>query len=292
MGITVSQIRKLGDHWYLLSTSPHAFQTNSIKAITYSIISPLLLGFATIGFGIIYFAARYNTFYILTNQVDTQGAAYAKVMQQLMTGVYLSEVCLIGLFAINTAPGPIVLMAVFLGATAIYHAAMRHALKPLTAYLPDSIDGDHQASLFDTTDHKSYDYTKSEGHPPSEARVSGSKKLTAKKALFFQRIFDPKKFKSHESVKALVPDRPLPRYEEVEEEDAYYNPAVTSAIPQLWIVGDEIGVSRQEVKDSSEVVQITDEYARFNEKNKVVWTQTKGDIILQDVPIWQKRIDY
>ena len=128
-----------------------------------------------------------------------------------MTGVYLSEVCLIGLFAINTAPGPIILMAFFLGCTVGYHALIHHALRPLTTYLPDSFDGDDQLNMFDTTDYKSYDYTKSDGIPPSEVRVSTSKKMTTKKASLFGRIFNPKKFKSHKSVKTLVPSRPTPQ---------------------------------------------------------------------------------
>jgi len=212
----------------------------------------------------------------------------------MMTGVYLSEVCLIGLFAINTAPGPIVLMAFFLGCTANYHALMRHALKPLMDYLPDSYDGDDQANMFDTTDYKSYNLSKSDGVPPSQVQTASSKKMTAKKASLFGRVWNPKKFKSHQSVKSLVPSHPEPMYLQEEEEDAYYNPAIKSPVPQLWIVRDEMGISRQEVKDSSEVVHITDEYARFNEKNKVVWTQIDGDggLDLQAVPIWEKRVDY
>jgi hypothetical protein len=265
-----------------------------VIAITYSIIAPLVLGFATIGFGIIYFATRYNSLYVLTNNIDTKGAAYAKALQQLMTGVYLSEVCLIGLFAINTSPGPIVLMAFFLGCTAIYHALMRHALKPLMDYLPESYDGDDQANMFDTTDYKSYDLSKSDDVPPSQVRTASSKKMTAKKASLFGKFWDPKKFKSHQSVRGHVPSYAPPQYLADEEQDAYYNPAVKSPVPQLWIVRDEMGISRQEVKDTSEVLPITDEYARFNEKNKVVWTQAGGDggLNLQEVPVWEKRVDY
>ena len=65
-------------------------------------------------------------------------------------------------------------------------------------------------------------------------------------------------------------------------------------MPQLWIVRDEMGISRQEVKDTSEVLPITDEYARLSEKNKIVWTQIgeDGGLNLQEVPVWEKRVDY
>ena len=262
------------------------------QAVTYSVISPLVLGFATVGFGVIYLAARYNSLYILTNKVDTKGAAYAKVLQQLMTGVYLAEVCLIGLFAINTAPGPIGLMAFFLGCTAMYHALMRRALRPLTIYLPDSIQGDDQRNLFDTTDHNSYDLRNSDGVPPSDASITPTNKQAAQQRSLFGLMFDPKKFKSHQAVKSLVPVRPAMQYLEDEEDDAYYHPTVKIRVPHLWIVRDEMGISTQQVKDSSEVCHISDEHAVFNEKNKVVWTQQEGDVNLSDVPIWEKRVDY
>lgn len=263
------------------------FGNMGIIAITYSIISPLILGFATVGFGLIYLAIRYNAMFVLTNNIDTKGRAYALVMQQLMTGVYLGEVCLIGLFAINTAPGPIVLMVVFLVFTAIYHAIMRHALKPLMDYLPDSMDGDDQIAMFTTSDHKSYDVEKSDGLPPSEAKTIEAKKFSAKKASFFGRIFDPRKFKSHQSVRTLVPNSAPPQYEAADAEFAYYNPSITSPVPQLWIVRDEMGISAREVRDTSEVVRISDANATFNEKNKVVWDEN-----VMQAPIWEKRIDY
>lgn len=239
------------------------------SAITYSIIAPLVLGFATVGFGIVYLAVRYNTFFVLTNNIDTKGLAYARALQQLMTGVYLSEVCLIGLFAINTAPGPIVLMVIFLVATIIYHSMMRHALKPLQLYLPDSLDGESR-DLFSHADVKSYDSTKS-SVPPSQAEPIIPKKFSAKKAGFLARMFDPKKFKSHQTVRGLVPNWPVPQYLEEEEERAYFNPAITSLVPRLWIARDSMGISQREVRESSQVVPISDEFSSYNEKGKIVW---------------------
>ncbi|KAJ5051484.1 uncharacterized protein L3040_001260 [Drepanopeziza brunnea f. sp. 'multigermtubi'] len=263
------------------------FGNLGVIALAYSIISPLVMGFATVGFAIIYLAVRYNSFFTLTNNVDTHGAAYAKAIQQLMTGVYIGEVCLLGLFAINTAPGPIVLMAIFLAATVIYHAMMRQALRPLTMYLPESMEGPDQVSLFTTTDHKSYDHSK-DGGPPSEMLVSEPRKFTAQKASFFQHLFDPSKFKSHGSVRSLVPNYPPPAYTPEEEELAYYDPALTSEVPKLWIVRDPMGISQREVEDSLEVVPITDRFASFDEKNKV----TCDFVRLEDAPVWEKRVDY
>ncbi|RDW60662.1 DUF221-domain-containing protein [Coleophoma cylindrospora] len=262
------------------------FANLGVIAIAYAAIAPLVLGFATIGLGLVYVATRYNALYVLTNNIDTKGRAYARGLQQLMVGVYISEVCLIGLFAINTAPGPLVLMIIFLVFTALYHATMRHALRPLTLYLPDTLE--HSTSLFSTADHKSYDVAKAGGNP-IEAPIVQPGAFGARKSGFLARMFDPSKFKSFHTVQSLVPTWGLPHYLEEDEDRAFYNPAIVAPAPICWIVRDEMGISRQEVKDSSPVVTITDEYARFNEKGKVVWdTEQKLDAI----PVYEKRIDY
>lgn len=62
-------------------------------------------------------------------------------MQQLMVGVYLAELCLLGLFAINigksaVAVGPVILQVILIIVTVVVHIAMRKKLAPLVARLP------------------------------------------------------------------------------------------------------------------------------------------------------------
>ena len=267
--------------------------SNALPAISYAIISPLLLGFATVGFALVYFAIRYNTFYVLSNNVDTHGAAYGRGIQQLMTGVYISEVCLLGLFAINTAPGPIVLMAVFLGITAVYHALLRDALKPLTHYLPESLgDGPESGPSFNLADRGCYDASKADGVPPSSITPPTQGKLAAIRAKLYARVFAPQKFKSYHTTQALIAERMPPQYLAEEEEMAYFNPSLTSAVPHLWIVRDDMGISRREVADTSEVVPISDDYAHFNEKNKIIWDVDTLEEDPEKVPVYEKRIEY
>ncbi|KAF7924907.1 hypothetical protein EAE99_006384 [Botrytis elliptica] len=264
------------------------FACLGVIAISYSCIAPLVLGFATIGFAIVYLAVRYNMFFVLSNDVDTQGSAYAKALQQLMVGVYISEVCLLGLFAINTTIGPIVLMGVFIFLTAVYHAVMRHALKPLTMYLPRSTDGDDQVALFETPSNNTHEYTKS-ALPPTQSEGRGEDAKKSKKAAILGKLFDPRKFKSHARAKKFVTSREeLPSYEEAVESQAYLDPAITSPPQTLWIVRDEMGISQHEVEATSGVIPISDELSTFNEKGKVVWNR---DTVLQ-APIREKRIDY
>ncbi len=208
-----------------------------------------------------------------------------------MTGVYISEVCLIGLFAINTAPGPIVLMAVFLGGTVVYHVLMRRALMPLARglLLEAEEESTREGSMLTNSDTKTDEARKvasshsdSMREKPKGAEVKGMGPLG--------KFFDPRKSKSHNSVKTLVPDYPLHGYAEEDEELAYLDPNVKSRRPHLWIVRDEMGISRREIQTCSEWgVQVSDEYATFDAKGKVVW---EGRDSVQNMPIWEKRIDY
>ncbi|KAG9237312.1 hypothetical protein BJ875DRAFT_165028 [Amylocarpus encephaloides] len=262
-----------------------------IIAITYSIISPLVLGFATIGFALLYLAVRYNSLFVLTNNVDTKGLAYAKALQQLMVGVYLSEVCLIGLFAINTSPGPIILMAGFLVATAIFHLIMHNALGALTQYLPESVEGSDQREMFTMTDNTDYDASKASA-PPTESQGTTPKPTAAKKAALFSRFFDPTRFKSHSSVQKLVPAWDPVQYEPEDAEWAYYNPSISAKPPVIWIARDEMGISQREIRDLKDIMEMSDEYARFNEKGNVVWDSPEEGGNLTELPLWEKRVDY
>ena len=114
------------------------------------------MGFACVGFALIYLAVRYNSFYTLTNNVDTKGAAYALALQHLTIGIYIGEICLAGLFGINKSWPHLGLMLFFILVTAIWQITMNAALKPQQKYLPDDLS--NQTSLFMTTDHKSYDF--------------------------------------------------------------------------------------------------------------------------------------
>ncbi|KAL5423432.1 hypothetical protein PMIN04_003949 [Paraphaeosphaeria minitans] len=138
--------RKKYEKWMALTApswgSEYPKWTNmGVIAISYAIIAPLVLGFSTVGLGLIYLAFKYNMLYVYTADIDTKGACYARAMQQLMVGIYLAELCLLGLFAINIgssaiAAGPVVLQAILIIATIVFHIAMKRKLAPLVSTLP------------------------------------------------------------------------------------------------------------------------------------------------------------
>ncbi|KAI7558373.1 hypothetical protein KC319_g22794, partial [Hortaea werneckii] len=123
-----------------------------VIAICYAAVAPLVLGFATIGLSLFYFAYRYNILFVSTSSVDTKGRVYPRALQQIFVGIYIAEGCLIGLFAIASgaskgAIGPLVLMIIMVVATALYHVSLNAALEPLVTYLPKSLAAEEQRLL-------------------------------------------------------------------------------------------------------------------------------------------------
>jgi calcium permeable stress-gated cation channel len=149
--------RKLYNRWMNLSGlgwgSVYPKFTNlGVIALSYSCIAPLVLGFATVGFALLYLGFRYNFLYVLGIKVDMKGESYCRALQQLLTGVYLATLCLIGLFAIGAAnspsgAGPLVLMILFLVVLIVYHVLINQALGPLEQNLPLDLLAENEESV-------------------------------------------------------------------------------------------------------------------------------------------------
>ncbi|PWY79254.1 DUF221-domain-containing protein [Aspergillus heteromorphus CBS 117.55] len=304
--------RKMYSRWSNLSglgwgTVYPVFTLLAVIAIVYSCIAPLVLGFATIGLYLFYFAYRYNMLYVSNANIDTQGKAYVQALKHLTVGCYLLIVCLIGLFAIATAAstialGPLILMIIFLIFCILYHIALNNAIEPLVNYLPKNLESEEEALL-------SREQTKlsSPGEVSDEGQASGSgardsgvanidsaeKGLTVTdvegpKPNFLARYFRPDKYENYAHMRSICPTGVEPiSYSTEVERDAYFPPSIKSQPPLLWIPRDEMGISRQEVKHSSKVIEITDEESWLDEKNHICWDVDKGV-----PPIFKEKVYY
>lgn len=259
-----------------------------VIAISYSCIAPLVLGFATIGFSLLYLAFRYKWLFILGNQIDMKGEAYSKALQQLTVGVYLSIVCLIGLFAIGTSGnaagiGPLVLMVVFLLAAIVFHVVTNYALGPLERGLPLDLVSSHDYSR--RSNDVRPDDAKSHGTDPRSPNPSHSSGISVKadveanspsteqtgnkltqrlRPYIDSRFYAPNKSKTFE----------LPAVD-YDSEDAFYNPATTAEEPFLWLARDGCGVSEMLIRGNKDAgIRSTDERAWFDEKNNCIGQST------------------
>jgi hypothetical protein len=249
--------------------------------------------------GLFYCAYRYNIFFVTDANIDTKGLIYPRALQQLMTGVYIAELCLIGLFGIAAAVGPIILMVAFLVFTALFHISLNAALDPLLYNLPKTLEAEEESIRgllsAETDQHNGTGAARIDSDPKdSEVNEKNNKVVEApaptKKPNFISKFFAPHIYSDYASLRQMVPHNLLDAdhlYEEAVERNAYFPPSVTAEVPLLWIPRDDAGVSRQEIVHTSKVIPITDEGCTFDEKNKLVWdTETARP------PLWQEKIYY
>ena len=256
--------------------------------------------FSTIGLYLFYFAYRYNLLFVNSSNVDTKGLVYVKALQHMTVGCYLLCLCLIGLFAIATAIGPLILMIVFLIFMILYHISLTSAINPLLYYLPRSLEAEEEALMAAERAHTapistgpteknagSYNGTAESDERSGKEMVRGP--APHKKPGMIAKFLRPDKFTDYATMRRLVPLEFDLGYTEEIEKNAYYQPSVKSQPPLLWIPRDEMGISRQEVAHTRKVIPITDEGAQFDAKGKIVWDLegTSGR-----PPIWEQNVYY
>lgn len=115
------------------------YQLMAVILLVYSIIAPLIIAFSMITFLLIYVAYLYNLTYVMDFAVDARGRHYPKLLFQTFTGLYLAEICLLGLFIMAQTWGPLVLEAVMLGVTVLAHFYFKYRFFPLLDAVPISV---------------------------------------------------------------------------------------------------------------------------------------------------------
>lgn len=107
--------------------------------MSYSLIAPVVLGFTTVGFCFVYLVWRYELLYNYDSEIDTRGLVYPHALSHLLVGLYFAEVCLIGLFSLQYAAGPIAMMIALLIFTILVHMSLMDAIGPLLTHLPATL---------------------------------------------------------------------------------------------------------------------------------------------------------
>jgi len=113
-------------------------------AISYSLIAPIILGVAALGLSIVYITYKYNLLYIYSSERDTRGLHYPKALTQTLTGLYLAEICLVGLFGLKGAYGPVVMTFGLIIFTSLIHISLNDALSPLLYNLPRTLAAEEE----------------------------------------------------------------------------------------------------------------------------------------------------
>ncbi|QSZ36457.1 hypothetical protein DSL72_006336 [Monilinia vaccinii-corymbosi] len=110
--------------------------------LIYCVVSPVIIIFAIITFTLLWIANRYNMLYVSRFRIDTGGLLYPRAINQTFTGLYVMELCLIGLFFLtqdeqgNVLAAQALIMIVALLLTALYQFLLNWSFGPLLRYLP------------------------------------------------------------------------------------------------------------------------------------------------------------
>lgn len=119
-------VRKQYNRFYGFSsiqfgTSFPVFTNLAVIIFAYALISPIVLLFGFVGFMLLYVAYLYNFCFVYNQKVDSKGIHYPRAMYQTIVGLYLGQICLLGLFIVGKGWGPIVLQIICLGVTVFVH---------------------------------------------------------------------------------------------------------------------------------------------------------------------------
>lgn len=263
------------------------YTTIAVISITYAVIAPLMLFWATIGLGLFYLAYRYNVLFVSDTKIDTRGLFYPRALKHLFFGIYIAEICMVGMFAISKAGGPAALMAIFMIFTILYHLTLNRSLGPLLQGLPRSLQVEEeliQARQIAGSDPEAAAESK-------EAHEVAAETTAQKQPNFITKFLKPWIYCDYHTLRKWVPAEDIvhfpTEYTEEIEGNAYLPPSVTSPTPILWIPEDAAGVSKEEVALTSKVIPISDEGCTLDEKNKIMW-DTEG----ARPPIWNEKIYY
>ncbi|EKG11957.1 protein of unknown function DUF221 [Macrophomina phaseolina MS6] len=119
--------------------------------LIYSVITPFMLIFGSFVAALFWVVYRYNSFYVLRWNIDSGGLYFPRAVNQMFTGLYVMQLCLIGLFflvrdeknKVVCAPHAIV-MIVTLILTVIYQYMLNKSLGPLFKYVPITMEDEAQ----------------------------------------------------------------------------------------------------------------------------------------------------
>lgn len=280
-------LRKKYNRWsstgsYAWGTTFPIYNTLAVITLSYAIISPMILLFAFAAFLMTWITYMNNANYIVGKGTDSMGRHYVRAIFQMMVGVYLGQVCLLGIFAVSKAWGCIVLQVVFLFVTVFFHIQMNEAFDHLTTIVPNSVMRplDGQSETLSWSPEKSSKDEKSPFYSTDELvkdlssvplLEDGDSPEITSMPNFFLRFLQPWVYLSYKEVKKYLPESFYELPPETDEH-AFDLPEVSAKCPLVWIPKDPMGLSTTFIEKFKGVVEISDANSEFNVKGGFTFT--------------------
>lgn len=290
----------------------------AVISITYAMISPIILCFSGAAFILIYLAYLHNLIFTVSPS-EGRGIYYPRALTQTFVGIYIGEVCLLGLFVFGKAWGPVVFQALLIAATVFVQVTLKSAFHPMLFSLPRDLVRDNSSKQYISENtlllqsgggiplqdlgqnpEKHQADSLSEAIPTtSQSRLEegGYSEGLSHRMSVFGRFFKPHMYLTPQILQErfLGPKykEPSPIVPEDVESLAYAHPCVSSTNPVVWIPKDPYGLSDIEVESlRSNDVNATNQGAWFevdNEKKKIKtfkWSE------INEIPIYEKPAIY
>jgi hypothetical protein len=108
----------------------------TVILMCYAIIAPIIIAFTSIAFMLIFVAQLYTFIYVSGHTTDNRGRNYPLALFEIFVGVYLGEICLIGLFVMQKNWACVVLESVWLGLTVLAHLYFRYLFDSVLDTVP------------------------------------------------------------------------------------------------------------------------------------------------------------
>lgn len=254
-----------------------------------------MLGFAAAGLVLFYLSYRYMLLYTAQPKIDTKGHCYTLSLQHMLTGVYIAELCLVGLFSLRGALGPTILLGVLLIVTIIFNILTNRYFAPLEQYLPAdlALDGSSDEDSEEAPLLSSAEEGESDALQREESRIhriGSAIKAPPKVTRPLARFFEPHIFANHKAMRQWLQEGDfdeddVPEYSDEDVRKAYLHPAYTSQTPVIWLARDDMGVSKKEIQENEKrELRSSDEGAWIDKEGNLKWSVDD----LEKVPIFKQ----
>jgi hypothetical protein len=256
----------------------------AVIGIAFSVIAPLVLPFVSFALVLYWLVYRYNVLYVYRYDYESGGRFFVLALDQLFTGLYVMEICLVGHFFVTVndegnsmcLPHGIAMIGV-LALTVAYQVFTNRTLHSLTEFLPvcgdvygDALttnqvgDGD-QYVLCERPDGRETDESlvvkrSGKGSAPEGSKYGRNDRVAERQSSTISTRCFPMERHGLTSKKIHKgADHKVRIYDDAPE-------------PIVWIPKDGYGISTDEIRGTAEKadsIEVSDDYAWLDDGGKV-----------------------